>query len=157
MFGYETSIMSIRDKLPTGSPLGFGRPPLGNMFCAIPDAEEAATARAAWEQGTRFFDTAPFYGSGLAELRLGEWLPEKPRESYAISTKVGRSVLDEMEDPTAREPRKESRCFCRGSLGIGPSAYSVDARRFGRRVEDSNQVVRVTNAFDRLAPVHDAG
>ena len=61
--------MTIKDKLVAGSQVGFGTAPLGNMFRAIPDAEAAATVRAAWEQGTRFFDTAPFYGAGLAELR----------------------------------------------------------------------------------------
>src|SRR5262252_6637520 len=95
--------MTIKDKLVAGSQVGFGTAPLGNMFRSIPDAEAAATVRAAWEQGTRFFDTAPFYGAGLAELRLGEWLPKQPRDSYAISTKVGRLVLDEIEDPAARD------------------------------------------------------
>ena len=57
--------MTVKDKLPAGSPLGFGNAPLGNMFRAIPDAEAAATVRAAWEQGPRFFDTAPFYVAGI--------------------------------------------------------------------------------------------
>src|SRR5215813_14529333 len=95
--------MSIRDKLPAGSALGFGTAPLGNMFRAIPETEAAPTVRAAWEQGTRFFDTAPFYGAGLAELRLGEWLRHVPRDSFVLSTKVGRLILDEIEDPAIRD------------------------------------------------------
>jgi D-threo-aldose 1-dehydrogenase len=55
-------------------PLGFGTAPLGNMFRDIPDAEAAATVEAAWQQGIRYFDTAPFYGAGLSEMRLGRAL-----------------------------------------------------------------------------------
>ena len=65
--------MSIRDKLISG-PLGFGSAPLGNMFRDIPDAEAAATVEAAWQQGIRYFDTAPFCGAGLFEMRLGRAL-----------------------------------------------------------------------------------
>ncbi|MFZ8477664.1 aldo/keto reductase, partial [Staphylococcus aureus] len=63
--------MKIKDALLSG-PLGFGAAPLGNMFRNIPDSEAAATVDAAWEQGTRYFDTAPFYGAGLSEIRLGK-------------------------------------------------------------------------------------
>lgn len=87
--------MSLREILP--GRLGFGTAPLGNMFRAIPDEEARATVEAAWDQGIRFYDTAPFYGAGLAEERLGEMLSAKPRDSYVLSTKVGRVVLDEHE------------------------------------------------------------
>eukprot|EP01132_Coremiostelium_polycephalum_P023334 gene23334-27763_t len=53
--------MSLKDKLP--GVLGFGTAPLGNMFRAIPEEEAQATVEAAWNQGVRYFDTAPFYGS----------------------------------------------------------------------------------------------
>jgi D-threo-aldose 1-dehydrogenase len=88
--------MSIRSKLPAG-PLGFGTAPLGNMFRNIPEDEAAATVEAAWEQGTRYFDTAPFYGAGLAEIRLGQVLAKHPRDEYVLSSKVGRIILDEVE------------------------------------------------------------
>jgi D-threo-aldose 1-dehydrogenase len=55
--------MSIRDKLISG-PLGFGAAPLGNMFRNIPAAQVAATVHAAWQQGIRYFDTAPLCGAG---------------------------------------------------------------------------------------------
>jgi len=58
--------MQIRDALLNG-PLGFGAAPLGNMFRNISDEQGAATVDAAWKQGTRYFDTAPFYGAGLSE------------------------------------------------------------------------------------------
>ncbi|MFF0747221.1 aldo/keto reductase [Streptomyces sp. NPDC004111] len=87
--------MSLKNVLP--GRLGFGTAPLGNMFRAIPDDEARATVEAAWDQGIRYYDTAPFYGAGLAEERLGEVLAAKPRDSYVLSSKVGRIVLDEHE------------------------------------------------------------
>jgi D-threo-aldose 1-dehydrogenase len=71
--------MSIRKYLLSG-PLGFGAAPLGNMFRKIPDEEAAATVETAWQAGTRYFDTAPFYGAGLAEIRLGEELAKRKRD-----------------------------------------------------------------------------
>ncbi|MFF0113138.1 aldo/keto reductase [Streptomyces prasinus] len=87
--------MSLKEILP--GRLGFGTAPLGNMFRAIPDEDARATVEAAWDQGVRYYDTAPFYGAGLAEERLGQVLSTKPRDSYVLSTKVGRVILDEPE------------------------------------------------------------
>jgi len=143
--------MSIRDKLPAASPLGFGTAPLGNMFRAIPDEEAAATVRAAWEQGIRFFDTAPFYGAGLAELRLGGWLPKQPRDSYTISTKVGRLVLDEIEDPASRDQGEKAGVFAAGL----PNKIQIDYSAAGteRSIEDSMKRMGV-DRID-LVLVHD--
>src|SRR5258708_6982250 len=88
--------MGIRDILVNG-PLGLGTAPLGNMFRDIPDDEAVAPLDAAWEHGTRFFDTAPMYGAGLAEIRLGKYLAQHDRDDYVLSTKVGRLVLDEID------------------------------------------------------------
>jgi D-threo-aldose 1-dehydrogenase len=88
--------MGIRDFLVNG-PLGFGTAPLGNMFRDIPDGEAEATVAAARDHGTRFFDTAPMYGAGLAEIRLGKYLARHDRDDYVLSTKVGRLVLDEID------------------------------------------------------------
>jgi D-threo-aldose 1-dehydrogenase len=88
--------MSIREKLLSG-PLGFGAAPLGNMFRNIPDEEAASTIDAAWQQGTRYFDTAPCYGAGLSEIRLGKELAKHKRDEYVLSTKVGRLISDEVE------------------------------------------------------------
>jgi D-threo-aldose 1-dehydrogenase len=87
--------MNVKKLLP--GPLGFGAAPLGNMFRALPDEEAKATVEAAWQSGIRFFDTAPHYGAGLSEIRLGEILSQYPRDQYVISTKVGRIVLEEAE------------------------------------------------------------
>lgn len=89
--------MGIREHLLAG-PLGFGAAPLGNMFRNIPDAEADATLEAAWVEGTRFFDTAPFYGAGLSEIRLGKDLAQHKRSEYSLSSKVGRIILDEFEE-----------------------------------------------------------
>ncbi|HZA67080.1 MAG TPA: aldo/keto reductase, partial [Geminicoccaceae bacterium] len=70
--------------------LGFGGAPLGNMYRAIADAEAEATVRAAYDAGIRLFDTAPLYGFGLSEHRVGAALRDKPRDSFVLSTKVGR-------------------------------------------------------------------
>ncbi|MFI0187115.1 aldo/keto reductase [Streptomyces sp. NPDC017082] len=87
--------MSLKEILP--GRLGFGTAPLGNMFRAIPEEDALATVEAAWDQGVRYYDTAPFYGAGLAEERLGKVLSAKPRDSYVLSSKVGRVILDEPE------------------------------------------------------------
>src|SRR5690242_12824329 len=89
--------MSVRAHLKNG-PLGSGTAPLGNMFRDIPDDEAAATVDAAWQAGTRFFDTAPFYGAGLSEIRLGHQLAQYDRDDYVLSTKVGRIILDSQTD-----------------------------------------------------------
>jgi D-threo-aldose 1-dehydrogenase len=70
--------------------LGFGGAPLGNMYRAFPDAQAEATVRAAYDAGIRLFDTAPLYGFGLSEHRIGAALRDKPREGFVLSTKVGR-------------------------------------------------------------------
>ncbi|MFE4082499.1 aldo/keto reductase [Paenarthrobacter sp. YIM B13468] len=70
--------------------LGFGGAGIGNLYKAIPDGEALATVLAAWDSGVRYFDTAPHYGLGLSEQRLGAVLRDKPREEFIISTKVGR-------------------------------------------------------------------
>ena len=88
--------MRVRKNLVAG-PLGFGAAPLGNMFRNIPDSEASATVETAWELGTRLFDTAPFYGAGLSEIRLGAILSKHERDEYVLSTKVGRIILDEVE------------------------------------------------------------
>ncbi|GAA1416805.1 aldo/keto reductase [Catellatospora coxensis] len=90
--------MKLHEILP--GRIGFGTAPMGNMFRAVPDDEVAATLNAAWDQGVRFYDTAPLYGAGLAEIRLGELLSHKPRDEYVLSTKVGRVILDELEPAT---------------------------------------------------------
>ncbi len=72
------------------SRLGLGGTALGNMFRANDDATSDATVDAAWDAGVRLFDTAPLYGHGLSERRLGRALTRRPRDEFVVSTKVGR-------------------------------------------------------------------
>ncbi|MFD7962300.1 aldo/keto reductase [Streptomyces zaomyceticus] len=131
--------------------LGFGTAPLGNMFRAIPDEEAAATVEAAWDRGIRYFDTAPFYGAGLAEIRLGEVLAQHPRDAFVLSTKVGRLVLDEIEDPAARDLGEKGGLFEHGRPNRMVNDYSADATL--RSVEDSLKRLR-TDRLD-IVWVHD--
>ncbi|MCA2226914.1 aldo/keto reductase [Nonomuraea aurantiaca] len=72
--------------------VGLGGGPLGNYLHPISDAQAQAVIDTAWAAGVRYFDTAPFYGFGLAEQRLGKALRGRPRSDYLLSTKVGRLV-----------------------------------------------------------------
>ncbi|MFI7052896.1 aldo/keto reductase [Streptosporangium canum] len=75
------------------SEYGFGAAPIGNLFTAVSDAEAGAAVDAAYDAGFRLFDTAPHYGLGLSERRLGAALAGRPRDSYTLSTKVGRLLV----------------------------------------------------------------
>jgi D-threo-aldose 1-dehydrogenase len=70
--------------------LGLGAAQLGNLYRQTSESESRETVEAAWDAGIRYFDTAPHYGLGLSERRLGEQLSGHPRAEYVISTKVGR-------------------------------------------------------------------
>lgn len=78
--------------------LGFGGAPLGNLFAPVADADALALVRRAHSRGIRYFDTAPHYGNGLSEHRLGTALRAVPRDDYLLSTKVGRLLTP---DPAA--------------------------------------------------------
>ena len=93
--------MSSVDALPrrdlTGTPLALselslGCSQLGNLYREVSDEDARATVDSAWELGIRYFDTAPHYGLGLSERRLGSALASRPRCDYVLSTKVGRML-----------------------------------------------------------------
>lgn len=73
--------------------LGFGAAQLGNLYRPTPPETAQAAVDAAWEEGVRYFDTAPHYGIGLSEERLGAALAARPRDEYLLSTKVGRLLI----------------------------------------------------------------
>ncbi len=141
--------MSLKNLIP--GHLGFGTAPLGNMFRAIPEAEAQATVDAAWQDGIRFFDTAPFYGAGLAEARLGDALAGRDRDSVVLATKVGRLVLDEVEDVTARDLGEKGDVFRHGRANRIVNDYSESATL--RSIEDSLQRLK-TDRLD-IVWVHD--
>lgn len=82
--------------------LSFGGGPIGNLFTPVSDDDARAAIDAAWDGGIRTFDTAPHYGLGLSERRLGAALAHRPRAEYVVSTKVGR--LLEPASGTGRDP-----------------------------------------------------
>jgi D-threo-aldose 1-dehydrogenase len=74
----------------TVTDLGLGTAPLAGLYAPLDEETAHAVVERAWELGMRRFDTAPYYGSGLAERRLGAVLSMKPRDEFVLSTKVGR-------------------------------------------------------------------
>jgi D-threo-aldose 1-dehydrogenase len=126
--------------------LGFGAVPLGNLYRALPEAEAAATVMSAIDAGMRYFDTAPLYGMGLSERRLGLYLRGLPRDEYVLSTKVGRHL-------------RPVRQGTGGDVFVDPPPFvdEFDFSRDGirRQVDDSLQRLGV----DRLdcVVIHDLG
>ena len=112
-------------------PLGFGGAPLGNLFAAITDEAALSLVRRAFDRGIRYFDTAPHYGNGLSEHRIGAALRELPRDAYVLSTKVGRLLV-----PDAGAPRDQN-----SYIGVLPFVQRWDYSREGtlRSVDDSLQ------------------
>lgn len=125
-------------------PLGFGGAPLGNMFDVVDDDTADAALVAAWDSGVRYFDTAPHYGSGLSEHRFGRALRRFPRESFTLSTKVGRLLR-----PDASRP--ENSPFMDALPFRVETDYSYDGTM--RSVEDSCQ--RLGLAQIDIVFVHD--
>jgi D-threo-aldose 1-dehydrogenase len=74
-------------------PLVFGGAPIGGLYAPVSDEAATATLAAAWDAGIRAFDTAPHYGVGLSERRIGEFLAGRRRSEFIVSTKVGRLLV----------------------------------------------------------------
>lgn len=84
--------------------LGLGAAPAGNLYQAMTDEDAHATFEAAWATGIRYFDTAPHYGLGLSERRLGAFLRTRPRDELVVSTKVGRLLVPSPETAHRKDP-----------------------------------------------------
>ena len=82
-------------------PSAFGLAPLANLAREVSEQDAFEALEAAWGAGVRYYDTAPHYGLGLGERRLGEFLRTKPRDEYIVSTKVGRLLV---ENPLGTQP-----------------------------------------------------
>ncbi|MGZ3141140.1 aldo/keto reductase [Lentzea chajnantorensis] len=121
------------------SRLGFGAAPIGNLYREVSDAEAFGAVEAAWQTGVRYFDTAPHYGLGLSERRLGVALSGRPRDGYVLSTKVGR-VLEPfdgtgMDDEGFAVPRHFRRIRDYSADGVLRSLESSLERLGTDRVE----------------------
>ncbi|SDZ44653.1 D-threo-aldose 1-dehydrogenase [Micromonospora pattaloongensis] len=86
------------------SELGFGAAQGGNLYRATTEEEFATAVDTAWEAGIRYYDTAPHYGLGLSERRLGAALRHRPRDEYVVSTKVGRLLVPTPGNAHLRDP-----------------------------------------------------
>ncbi|EJN02202.1 aldo/keto reductase [Phyllobacterium sp. YR531] len=82
----------------TVTQFGFGGAAIGGLYKECPRDDAVAALQSAWDAGLRYFDTAPFYGFGLSERRTGDFLRSKPRDSYVLSTKVGRLLRPVPDD-----------------------------------------------------------
>jgi D-threo-aldose 1-dehydrogenase len=125
-------------------PLGFGGAPLGNMFDTVDEDTAEGALEAAWGTGVRYFDTAPHYGQGLSEHRFGRVLRRRPRDSFVLSTKVGR-LLKADESAPENPPFKDGLPF------RVEYDYSFDGVR--RSIEDS--LNRLGLARIDIAFIHD--
>ena len=110
-------------------PLVFGGAPIGGLYAPVSDETAAGTLAAAWEAGIRAFDTAPHYGAGLSEQRIGEFLASRPRDEFAVCTKVGRRLVPADGDVQGAE----------GFYGTPPLTWVRDYSRDGvrRSLEES--------------------
>lgn len=129
----------------SGLRLGLGGAPLGNLFAPVSDHDARVLVDAAWAGGCRSFDTAPHYGHGLSERRLGDALRQHPRADFVLSSKVGRLLT-----PDAGAPRAQH-----GYVDMLPfrQAWDYSAGGTRRSVEDSLQ--RLGLARLDVAYVHD--
>lgn len=126
--------------------LGLGTAPFGELFVRLDDVEVTAAMEQAWAGGIRYFDTSPFYGHGKSELRVGRALGVRDRDTFVLSTKVGR-LLRSPGGPAAPKPG-----FFLGSLPFETRFdYSYDG--IMRSVEDSYQRLGM-NRIDLLL-IHD--
>ncbi len=126
--------------------LGFGGAPLGELYSKLPEETAQGTIAAAYGSGVRYFDTSPWYGHGLSEHRLGHFLRDQPRESFVLSTKVGRVYAR----PTGKESVDMS--LWAGGLPFVPRFdYTYDGVM--RSYEDSQQRLGL-NRVDLLL-IHD--
>ncbi|UUZ73765.1 aldo/keto reductase [Polaromonas sp. P1(28)-8] len=118
---------------------------MGNLFSAVTDDDAQALVDAAWASGCRSFDTAPHYGHGLSERRLGDALRCHPRDDFVLSSKVGRVLV-----PDAGAPRAQH-----GYVDILPfrQVWDFSAAGTRRSVEDSLQRLGLSRLD--VAYVHD--
>lgn len=116
--------------------LSVGTVPIGGLFEPVTDEDAAMTLETAWDSGVRTFDTAPVYGLGLAERRLGTFLSSRARQETVISTKVGRLLLAPSADSSGLELDLRSVSLFRGAPDLVP-AFDFSADGIQRSLEES--------------------
>ncbi|MFC4112516.1 aldo/keto reductase [Nonomuraea zeae] len=123
---------------------GFGGAPLGNLFEPVSDEQALATVEAAWQSGVRLYDTAPHYGLGLSERRLGAALAG--RSGYILSTKVGRLLV-----PAPSQGRRDDQGFDVSADLVRKWDFTGDGVR--RSLEES--LARLALPAIDIALIHD--
>ncbi|WP_246465024.1 aldo/keto reductase [Ruania alkalisoli] len=101
----RTSLFSDSVTAPGQFPLSLGCAQLGNLHRPLSNEDAVSIVESAWEHGLRYFDTAPHYGLGLSERRLGQALRGRPRDTFIVSTKVGRLLESRSVDGTPNRDR----------------------------------------------------
>jgi D-threo-aldose 1-dehydrogenase len=148
--------------------LGFGGAPLAGLFESVREEDARATLSAAWGAGIRYFDTAPFYGHGTGEMRLGAFLRERPRDEFVLSTKVGRILVPAadgaIEDHQYRDVLPLNPVFDFSADGIRRSFESSLERLGLARIDilhlhdpDAHYREALEEAFPALARLRDEG
>ena len=130
--------------IPRGS-LVFGGAPIGGLYAPVSDEAAATTLQAAWDAGIRAFDTAPHYGAGLSERRIGDFLAGRPRAEFVVSTKVGRRLVPAAGPVDGAEQFYDTPALSR------VRDYSADGTL--RSLEDSLRRLRLDRAD--IALIHD--
>jgi D-threo-aldose 1-dehydrogenase len=140
------------------SELSLGCAQIGNLYREVTDEDAAATVDSAWERGVRYFDTAPHYGLGLSERRLGRALRLRSRDDYVVSTKVGRLLeplpsVEGLDEDGYAVPATHRRVFDFGRDGIRRSLAESLERLGLNRVD----VVYLHDPDQHLAEVLESG
>lgn len=145
---------------------GLGTGPLGGLFTPVGDGQARATCDAAWDLGIRFVDTAPHYGAGLSERRVGAALRERPRDELVLSTKVGRLLRPDAgeEDLAFAEPTGLRRVWDFSADGVRRSLEESLERLGLDRVDillvhdpDEHLDAAIHEALPALARLRDEG
>jgi D-threo-aldose 1-dehydrogenase len=132
----------------TAALVGFGGAPIGGLYAAVTEETARETLQTAWDCDIRYYDTAPLYGYGLSEQRIGAFLADKPRAQYTLSTKVGRVLVP----ATGGEDRSGSLGRFSGALAYDAVFdFSSDAVR--RSLESSLE--RLGGSYVDIAYIHD--
>ncbi|MGH8882669.1 MAG: aldo/keto reductase, partial [Stackebrandtia sp.] len=122
--------------------LGLGTAPLAGMYAPVTEPAAVTTVARGWELGLRYFDTAPHYGAGLAETRLGAAIQRLPAERYTISTKVGRLLV----------PGEPAEAFWTEPNGL-TSHFDFSATATEKSLSDSRR--RLGDARVAIGLIHD--
>lgn len=147
--------------------MGIGAAPLGGLFTSVSESDGVSVIETALSMGINYFDTAPHYGKGASETRLGKYLAAHPREEYVLSTKVGRLLI-----PISSEPDPDfldadtsvERVFDFSGDGVERSLKDSLERMGKDFVEivfihdpDDHADWAITEAFPRLAKLREEG